>query len=76
MLMAKRASVAATALRARPPAEKAQIVSGVLAQVWPLVEDGTIRPVVDRTVPMPEAAHAHEIVASNVHTGKVLLLVS
>jgi putative PIG3 family NAD(P)H quinone oxidoreductase len=75
MLMAKRASLAATALRARPPAEKAQIVSGVLAQVWPLVEDGTIRPVVDRTVPMPEAAHAHEVVASNMHTGKVLLVV-
>jgi putative PIG3 family NAD(P)H quinone oxidoreductase len=75
-LMAKRASVAATALRARPPEEKAQIVSGVLAEVWPLVRDGSIKPVVDRTVPMPEAAHAHEVVASNAHTGKVLLTVA
>jgi putative PIG3 family NAD(P)H quinone oxidoreductase len=74
-LMAKRASVAATTLRARPPEEKAQIVSGVLAQVWPLVGDGRIKPVVDRTVPMPEAAHAHAVVASNVHVGKVLLTV-
>jgi putative PIG3 family NAD(P)H quinone oxidoreductase len=73
-LMTKRAAVMATALRARPPAEKAEIVAGVRAQVWPLVENGTIRPVVDRTVPMPEAARAHEIVASNAHTGKVLLV--
>ncbi len=73
-LMSKRASVIATALRARPPAEKAEIVAGVREQVWPLIEGGTIRPVVDRTVPMPEASRAHEIVESNQHTGKVLLL--
>jgi len=73
-LMAKRATVVATTLRARPPAEKAEIVAGVRAQVWPLVENGVIRPVVDRRVPMPEAARAHEIVASNAHTGKVLLV--
>jgi len=75
-LMAKRASVAATTLRARPPHEKAQIVAGVRAEVWPLVADGTVRPVVDRAVPMPDAARAHEVVASNAHTGKVLLTVS
>jgi putative PIG3 family NAD(P)H quinone oxidoreductase len=75
VLMAKRASVAATALRARPPREKAQIVAGVLADVWPLVKAGTVRPVIDRTVPMPEAASAHAVVASNAHTGKVLLRV-
>jgi NADPH:quinone reductase-like Zn-dependent oxidoreductase len=67
--------VAATALRARPPREKAQIVAGVLADVWPLVKAGTVRPVIDRTVPMPEAASAHAVVASNAHTGKVLLRV-
>ena len=76
LMMAKRATVAATALRARPPSEKAEIVSGVRREVWPLVADGTIRPVVDRTVPMPDAARAHEIVASSEHTGKVLLTVA
>jgi len=63
-----------TALRARPPHEKAHIVAGVLADVWPLLKLGAIRPVIDRTVPMPDAAHAHEVVASNAHTGKVLLV--
>ena len=52
-LLAKRATVAATALRSRPLAEKAEIVRGVREQVWPLVEAGRIRPVVDRRLPMP-----------------------
>ncbi len=75
LMMTKRATVAATALRARPPSEKAEIVAAVRREVWPLVAGGRIRPVVDRTVPMPDAARAHEIVGSNEHTGKVLLTV-
>jgi NADPH:quinone reductase-like Zn-dependent oxidoreductase len=73
-LLAKRASVAATALRSRSVAEKAAIVRGVLAQVWPLIESGAIRPVVDRRLPLPEAAEAHRIVESGDHIGKVLLV--
>jgi putative PIG3 family NAD(P)H quinone oxidoreductase len=75
MLLAKRASVAATALRSRPLAEKAEIVRGVREQVWPLVEAGRVRPVVDRRVPMADAAQAHRLVESNDHLGKVLLVV-
>jgi NADPH:quinone reductase-like Zn-dependent oxidoreductase len=74
-LMAKRASVASTALRARPLAEKAKIVAGVRAVVWPLVEAGRIRPVIDRRLPMSQAAEAHRLVATNAHLGKVLLVV-
>ncbi|WP_432955967.1 NAD(P)H-quinone oxidoreductase [Micromonospora haikouensis] len=74
-LLAKRASVAATALRSRPLAEKAEIVAGVREQVWPLVAAGTVRPVVDRRLPMAEAAEAHRLVESNAHVGKVLLAV-
>ncbi|OZV77877.1 NADPH:quinone oxidoreductase [Micromonospora echinospora] len=74
MLLAKRASVTATALRSRPVAEKAAIVRGVREQVWPLVEAGRIRPVVDRRMPMSDAAGAHRLVESSDHLGKVLLL--
>ncbi|MEO3776735.1 NAD(P)H-quinone oxidoreductase [Micromonospora sp. B11E3] len=74
-LLAKRATVAATALRSRPPAEKAEIVAGVREQVWPLVSAGAVRPVVDRRMPMTEAAEAHRLVESNAHFGKVLLTV-
>lgn len=73
-LVAKRGSISATTLRARPPAEKADIVRGVRAQIWPLVESGAVRPVVDRRLPMAEAAQAHRVVEANEHTGKVLLL--
>lgn len=72
-LLAKRGTIAATALRSRPLAEKAEIVRGVREQVWPLVESGAVRPVVDRRVPMTEAARAHRLVESNDHVGKVLL---
>jgi putative PIG3 family NAD(P)H quinone oxidoreductase len=74
VLLAKRASVAATALRSRPLDEKAEIVRGVREQVWPLVESGAVRPIVDRRVPMADAAEAHRLVESNEHIGKVLLV--
>ncbi len=72
-LLSKRASVTATSLRSRPLAEKAEIVQGVRDEVWPLVEEGRIRPIVDRRLPMTEAAEAHRLVESNDHFGKVLL---
>jgi len=74
MLMAKRATVAGTTLRARPTDEKAAIVRGVREQVWPLVEQGRIRPIIDRRVPMRDAAEAHRIVTGSAHVGKVLLV--
>ncbi|MEU1590503.1 NAD(P)H-quinone oxidoreductase [Micromonospora sp. NPDC005710] len=72
-LMTKRASITATSLRSRPLAEKAEIVQGVRDEVWPLVEAGRIRPIVDRRLPMTEAAQAHRLVESHDHFGKVLL---
>lgn len=73
-LLAKRASIAATALRSRPAAEKAEIVAGVRRDVWPLLESGAIRPVTDRTLPLAEAAAAQAVVAAGEHIGKVLLV--
>jgi putative PIG3 family NAD(P)H quinone oxidoreductase len=72
-LLAKRAAVVATALRARPAAEKSAIVAGVAEHVWPLVTSGTVRPVVDRVLPMNRAAEAHRVVEAGEHVGKVLL---
>ena len=73
-LMAKRATVSATTLRARPVTDKARIVKGAREQVWPLVDAGAIRPIIDRTVPMAEAAEAHRLMESSDHLGKILLL--
>jgi putative PIG3 family NAD(P)H quinone oxidoreductase len=74
-LMAKRAALIAATLRARPAEEKATIVAAVHEHVWPLLESGEVRPIVDRIFPMADAAQAHRIVAAGEHMGKVLLTV-
>jgi putative PIG3 family NAD(P)H quinone oxidoreductase len=78
LLMRKRAAVHATTLRARPPTGpggKAEIVAAVRHDVWPDVERGSIRPIVDRRLPMARAADAHRAVEAGEHIGKVLLVV-
>ncbi|MFD7510295.1 NAD(P)H-quinone oxidoreductase [Streptomyces sp. NPDC059853] len=72
-LLAKRATVTATSLRARSAGEKAAIVAAVREGVWPLIEEGRVRPVVDRVLPMSEAGEAHRIVERSGHTGKIIL---
>ena len=75
-LLAKRGSVHATALRSRTPQQKAAIVEAVLAGVWPAIEAGTVRPVVDRVLPLAQAAQAHRVVEASEHVGKVVLQVA
>lgn len=72
-LMAKRAAITGAGLRARPLNEKAAIVAAVREHVWPLIGNGQVRPIVDRALPMPEAAEAHRIVEESAHVGKVVL---
>jgi putative PIG3 family NAD(P)H quinone oxidoreductase len=73
LLMRKRAAVLATALRPRPPEEKAAVIASVREHVWPLVGSGTVRPVVDRVLPMAEAGEAHRVLEAGEAVGKVLL---
>ena len=75
-LLGKRAAVHATSLRARPAAEKAAIVAAVLAGVWPAVEAGEVRPVIDRVLPLEQVREAHEVLEASSHVGKVVLTVS
>jgi putative PIG3 family NAD(P)H quinone oxidoreductase len=72
----KQGSISMTLLRSRSHDEKAAIVRGVRDHVWPLVESGAIKPVIDRRLPMARAAEAHRIVEASEHVGKVLLTVS
>ncbi|WP_433513976.1 NAD(P)H-quinone oxidoreductase [Nonomuraea sp. CA-143628] len=73
-LMAKRAAVHGSTLRARPADEKGVIVRGVVDNVWPLISAGAVRPVVYAEVPMAEAAEAHRMMESGEHIGKILLV--
>jgi len=75
MLLGKRAAILATTLRARPRAEKDAIVAAVREHVWPLIEAGTVRPVVDRVLPIADAAEAHRLIESGGAVGKVLLAI-
>jgi putative PIG3 family NAD(P)H quinone oxidoreductase len=72
-LMAKRGAISSTSLRARPPEQKASIVTAVAEHVWPAVAAGLVRPVIDTELPMEQAARAHQIMADSAHTGKILL---
>ncbi|HEX2905194.1 MAG TPA: NAD(P)H-quinone oxidoreductase [Jatrophihabitans sp.] len=72
-LLAKRASLFAAGLRARPVEQKAAIVAGTVAHVWPLIEAGRVRPVIDQVLPLAEAAQAHRLVEQSNHIGKVVL---
>lgn len=72
-LLTKRASVTATSLRARPIEEKAAIVADVRARLWPLVEQGSVAPVVDQVLPMSNAAEAHRALDAGGVFGKILL---
>ncbi len=72
-LLTKRAAITGTSLRARPLGEKAAIVAAVREHVWPLFGAGRVRPVIDRTVPMSEAAQGHQVLEQSGHVGKVLL---
>jgi putative PIG3 family NAD(P)H quinone oxidoreductase len=72
-LLMKRLSLLATTLRARTNEEKGAIRDAVRREVWPLIEAGRIRPVVDRTFPLADAQAAHARMAKSDHIGKILL---
>ncbi len=72
-LLRKRGAVIATSLRARPVEGKAAICAAVAEHVWPLVADGSVRPIVHTTMPLAEAGAAHALLESGDVSGKILL---
>ena len=74
-LMQKRLTHTGSTLRPRPVPEKAAIAQGLLARVWPLIEAGKIRPVIDSTFALADAPKAHTRMESSAHIGKIVLVV-
>lgn len=73
-VMRKRAVVTGSLLRPRSADEKAALAEAVERVVWPWVEDGRVRAVVDRSFPLEQAAQAHAWLESGRHEGKVVLV--
>ena len=73
-VMLKRITLTGSTLRARPANVKARIARALEENVWPLLESGEVRPVIDSRFPLDDAAGAHTRMESNMHIGKILLL--
>lgn len=71
--MVKRQTITASTLRAQSDAAKAGIAAELRARVWPLLDQGRVRPIIDSILPLAEAAAAHARMESSAHIGKIVL---
>ena len=74
LMMRRRATITGSALRPRSVNEKGEIAAALRREVWPLLEQGRVKPVIDRTFPLGEAAAAHRLLESSGHIGKIVLV--
>ena len=72
-VLGRRLTVTGSSLRPRSVAEKGEIASALLREVWPLLERGTVKPIVHRVFPLQDAAAAHQLMESSEHIGKIVL---
>lgn len=72
-VLTRRLRVIGSVLRSRSRAEKVAITAGLMRDVWPHVRSGAIRPIVERTFPIADAAAAHALLGSNTTVGKIVL---
>ncbi|OAN50888.1 NAD(P)H-quinone oxidoreductase [Magnetospirillum moscoviense] len=74
-VMLKRLTLTGSTLRPQSDDAKARMAQGLKDMAWPLIEAGTIRPVVHATFPLAQAADAHRLMESGAHIGKIVLTV-
>ena len=72
-VMTRRLTITGSTLRPRGVAEKGALLEAVRRQVWPMIAEGRVRPVIDAVFPLAEAADAHRRLESGVHVGKIVL---
>jgi len=72
-ILRRRLTVTGSTLRPRPVSFKGAIARALREKVWPHIESGAIKPVVYRIFPLAEAAHAHALMESGAHIGKIVL---
>jgi NADPH2:quinone reductase len=74
-VMRNRLTITGSTLRPRTVQEKGAIAAALRAKVWPLIEKGAVKPLIECTFPLAEAAAAHRLLESSSHVGKVVLTV-
>jgi len=74
-VMTKRLTLTGSTLRARTVEEKGRITRALREKVWPLIEAGTVKPMIHATFPLEQAAEAHRLMESSAHVGKIVLTV-
>ncbi len=72
-MMLKRLTITGSTLRPRTVAQKAAIAEALREKVWPLLEAGTVKPLIHATFPLAEAARAHAMMEESLHVGKIVL---
>ncbi len=74
-VMRNRLTITGSTLRPRTVEQKGAIAAALLTKVWPLIEKGAVKPLIERTFPLAEAAAAHRLLESSSHIGKIVLTV-
>jgi putative PIG3 family NAD(P)H quinone oxidoreductase len=74
-LMTRRLTLTGSTLRPRSPEFKSLVAEEIARNVWPFVEQGRLRPVIDSVFPLAEAADAHRRMEQGEHVGKIVLQV-
>lgn len=74
-MMLKRQTITGSTLRIQSVESKGRIARSLREKVWPLIEQGRIRPIVHATFPLAQAAEAHRLMESSAHIGKIVLTV-
>jgi putative PIG3 family NAD(P)H quinone oxidoreductase len=74
-ILSRRLTLTGSTLRARSVEEKGEIAAALRREIWPLLESGTVKPVIFRRFPLRDAAAAHQLMESSDHIGKIVLTV-
>ncbi|MDQ2102363.1 NAD(P)H-quinone oxidoreductase [Azospirillum isscasi] len=74
-VMTKRLTLTGSTLRARSVEEKGRIAAALREKVWPLLEGGTVKPVIHKVFTLEQAAEAHALMESSAHIGKIVMTV-
>ena len=73
-MMIKRLVITGSSLRPLPRDRKAEIATALRDRIWPLIESGAVKPVIEATFPLAAAAEAHRLMESSAHIGKIVLV--